>query len=416
MEIVLIAHFAGAPKYGMVYGHYHLAKQWVRMGHTVTIVAASYAHTRHSQPNIHSRVTEEFIDGIRYLWIKTPSYSPNSKLGRVAGILSFTAQCWLMPLAIKRADLVICSSHHPFAIHPAKKLAKEFRAKLVFEVRDLWPLTLIELGGLCPQHPFIRLMQMSEDYAYKIADKVVSVLPKADSYMQLHGMDARKFLYVPNGIEINPNKALKELPPNHRQTLRSLKASGKLLVGYAGKIGLSNLLEPFIEAIAKCEDGNIHAVILGDGEFLPELQRKVHKLELDNQVTFLEVVSRDQVKNFLSYLDIAYVGLPKQPLFRFGVSPTKISDYMLAALPIIYAISAPGDVVAESGAGISCEPEDSDAIYAALIKMRDMGTEARQAMGAQGQKWVIENRDYAVLAKQFLDGVYGSNETASRIS
>jgi hypothetical protein len=111
------------------------------------------------------------------------------------------------------------------------------------------------------------------------------------------------------------------------------------------------------------------------------------------------------VADFLKHLDVAYVGYQRQPLYRFGVSPTKVNDYMLAALPIIYAVDAPGNVVAESGAGITCMPENSLAIRDAILELRDMGSDARQAMGIRGKEWLVESRDYAVLAKRFLDGV-----------
>lgn len=409
MKIVFVAHFAGSPRLGMVYGHYHLAKEWVRLGHTVTIVAASFSHIRQVQPRVHRRVTEENIDGIRYIWAKTPTYSPASKVGRVISICSFTVQCSFVLRTIEHADLVICSSHHPFAIHPARMLAKKSGARLVFEVRDLWPLTLIELGGASPRHPFIRLMQWSEDYAYRVADKVVSVLPRAADYMHGHGMVLDKFLYIPNGIELSAAESHEELPDAHKQKLLELKASGQLLVGYAGKVGLSNVLGPFLEAISKCEDDSIHAIILGDGEFLPELQEQVKRLQLESQVTFLEAVSRRQVADFLKHLDVAYVGYQRQPLYRFGVSPTKVNDYMLAALPIIYAVDAPCNVVAESGAGVTCMPENNLAIRDAILELRDMGSDARQAMGNRGKKWLVENRDYAVLAKRFLDGVFADH-------
>lgn len=410
MEIVFIAHYAGSTKHGMVYGHYHLAKEWVDLGHNVTIVAASYAHTRLNQPDVRDRITEEFIDGIRYLWIRTRKYQPSGNIARVANIFSFVLQCWFRYLPLYSADLVICSSHHPFAIHPAKRIARKFGAKLVFEVRDLWPLTLIELGGANPKNPFIRLMQYSEDYAYRTADKVVSVLPFAKDYMVQHGMNQEKFLFVPNGIDIGANPKEDLLPVSHQKTLEELHISGKFLIGYAGKIGLSNVLPPFIEGIAKCADANIHAVILGDGALLPELHKLAEDLNVSGNVTFLEPVSRAQIKHFLSFMDAAYVGYQKQPLYRFGISPTKLNDYMLAALPIIYAVEAPGDVVAESGAGISCSAEDSDAMRDAILLMRNLDVNERRTMGLRGREWLLDNRDYRVLAHRFLEGACGEGK------
>ena len=405
MHIVFLAHFAGSPRHGMVYGHYQLAREWVRSRHAVTIVGASHAHTRYRQPEVTGRVTEEWIDGVRYLWVRVPTYDPAGRVGRVRNMFSFVWQTWFRALPVDRADLVICSSHYPFAVHPALRLARRFKAKLVFEVRDLWPLTLIELGGASSAHPFIRLMQWSEDFAYRHADKVVSVLANAKDYMVRHGMAPEKFLFVPNGIDRDVPGANSPLPGAHVQVLDKLVAQGKFLVGYAGRVGLSNALHTLVDAIAKCNDQFVHAVILGEGSHTQYLLERAERQGIADQITLLSPVSRNQVADFLRRMDAAYIGLQRQPLFRFGVSPTKLNDYMLAALPIIYAIDAPGDVVAESGAGISCPAEDSNAIKEAILELRRFSPEELHKMGMRGREWLVRNREYRVLARQFLDGV-----------
>lgn len=416
MNILFLAHFAGSPKYGMVYGHYHLAKEWVRQGHRVTIVAASFAHTRWQQPVTKGRIAEEYIDGIRYLWLRTPRYQASSSLGRVGSIFAFFMQAWLLKLPIDAADLVIASSHYPFAIHPAKKVADRYGARLVFEVRDLWPLTLVELGGVSPKHPLIRLMQYSEDYAYRHAEKVVSVLPCAKDYMVGHGMSPDKFTYVPNGIATDDSGKSDGLPDAHKAVLDEIRRSGEFLVGYAGKIGLSNVLNSLIEGVSLCSDLRVRAVILGEGIYQEELQRLADRLGVSDRITFLGPVSRGQVNAFLNYMDAAYIGYQSQPLYRFGVSPTKVNDYMLSALPIVYAVEAPGDVVAESGCGISCRTEDSQAVADAIRTLCGMSKADLAAMGERGRQWLLANRDYRVLAERFLSAVTGKQSPSDAAS
>jgi glycosyltransferase involved in cell wall biosynthesis len=405
MDIVFVAHFAGSPIHGMVFGHYHLAREWVRLGHRVTIVAASNAHTRVQQPEMGRGITEEYIDGIRYLWIPTPSYTAASRLGRIHNILSFTWRTWMLRLPIHRADIVICSSHHPFAIHPAQRLARRYGARLVFEVRDLWPLTLVELGGASPSNPFIRAMQFSEDYAYHNANAVVSVLAGARQYMIDHGMAPEKFAFVPNGVDTSGALRRKSLPPGQLAILEELRKQGSFVIGYAGRLGLANALHTLVDAAIQCTDAGVCVALLGDGPNVQALRERTAQRGMSGRVVFLDPVNKDQVPDFLGRVDATYLGLQRQPLFRFGVSPTKLGDYMLAAKPVIQAIDAPGDIVAESGCGVSCRAEDVESVSVAIRRLAQMDQEERASVGERGRRWLLANRDYRVLAERFLEHV-----------
>jgi hypothetical protein len=133
------------------------------------------------------------IDGIAYRWLPTPPYQGNG-LGRVKNIWAFCRQVWALAdrlVADFRPDAVIASSTYPMDIWVARRIARKAGARLVFEVHDLWPLSPVELSGMSPRHPFIRLVQKAEDDAYRDADVVVSMLPKVHSYMAAAGWTCR---------------------------------------------------------------------------------------------------------------------------------------------------------------------------------------------------------------------------------
>lgn len=402
VKIVIIAHFAGSPQHGMVYGHYYLASEWVKMGHQVTIVAASFAHTRFKQPEVNYGFKEEHIDGIKYIWVPTPIYDPTGRWGRVGNILAFTLGIASKRLSIDGADIIICSSHHPFPIYVAKKMAGNFSARLVFEVRDLWPLTLIELGGASLKNPFIKFMQHAEDYAYRYSDSVVSVLPNSLEYMKSRGMSPEKFVFIPNGSDICDNE-VEKLPDSHIEILQKWQLRGSFIVGYAGRVGLANSLDTLIDALAICEDKNTCVAILGDGSHLSSLRLKTEAMGLAERVLFLSPVQKSQVADFLSRIDAAFIGLQSHPIFRFGISPTKLNDYMLSAKPVIFAIDAPDDVITSSGCGVSCAAEDHLELSRAINHLRSLGANELGKMGKKGRCWLIKNRNYHALAKDFLE-------------
>ncbi|MEM8594210.1 MAG: glycosyltransferase family 4 protein [Pseudomonadota bacterium] len=402
MKIVVLAQFAGSIHHGMVFGHYYLAKEWVSAGYDVTIVAARFAHTRQVQPQ--EGVTEEWIDGIRYVWLNTPVYDANDKVGRVRSMLSYTVRTW-WSFPQQEADVIICSSHHPFAIHSAKKWAKKRSAKLIFEVRDLWPLTLIQLGGASPKNPFIQLMQWSEDVAYRVADHTVSVLNNAFDYMQQHGLERARYHVIPNSIQLDASEQSMPLPDAQAAQLTALTARCDFVVGYAGRVGLANALEPLVDAVRILADDDIHVgmVVLGDGSHADSLKQHAIDQGIHEQCAFLGSVAKAQVADCLAQLDAAYIGLQSHPLFHYGVSPTKINDYMLAAKPIVCAIDSPNNDVEQAQCGIQCVPENPSTVANAIRELRAMSEQERIAMGQAGKDWLIKHKSYTRLAAQFAE-------------
>ena len=407
MNILLINHYAGSKEHGMEYRPFYLAREWVCEGHHVTILAASYSHVRTHNSSPEQAVTDEEIDGIRYIWLKTPSYHGNG-LRRAINIFTFVSRFYAWQGRLFYGvpwNAVIASSTYPLDIFPARNLAQNVRARLVFEVHDLWPLTLIELGGMSPLHPFIMLMQLAENYAYRHADRVVSMLPKADEYMREHGMAHDKFVYIPNGIDVLEwGKSTVSMPEEHQRILTSLRQAGKYLIGYTGAHGLANGLDSLVEAAARITSEKVVFVFVGQGPQKEALQRKVSQYQLTN-VVFLSPIPKASIPMLLGSMDALYIGLKKGSLFRFGVSPNKLIDYMMAAKPVIYAIDAGNDPVAESGCGISIPPEDPGAIIGAVTKLVNMVRSERERMGSRGRDYVMANNDYRVLARKFLEAI-----------
>ena len=243
MNILLINHYAGSIYHGMEYRPYYLAREWVRAGHKVTIVGASYAHVRAQQPIVKRITTEEYIDGIRYVWIKTPKYSGNG-VKRVINILCFVfllLSNYRKILGGRKPEVIIASSTYPLDTIPGRIIANKCKAKLVFEVHDLWPLSLIELGGMSPYHPFVLLIKYAEMFAYRHSDQVVSLLPNAEIHMQKQGLNPEKFVYVPNGIDVSEWEApCADLPSEHQIVIRKLHEQKRFIVCYAGAHGVAN--------------------------------------------------------------------------------------------------------------------------------------------------------------------------------
>lgn len=407
MKILLINQYAGSLQHGMEYRPFYLAREWVRMGHEVTILAASVSHVRTEVPLISGALTQETVDGVTYNWLKTPSYQGNG-IKRGINILAFVAQLyrfadhWVNEM---KPDLVICSSTQPLDNLPGKWIAHRAGAKLIYEVHDLWPLSLVELGGMSPRHPFIQLLQWAENYAYRNADYVVSLLPKALPHMQAHGLSREKFIYISNGVDITEWEGQTALlPDGHKQKLMLAKRDVRLLIGYAGAHGLANALDTIVDAAGLLRDQPVSFVLVGQG---PEKARLEHRCEQEGlkNVLFLPSVAKDAIPSLLAAMDILYIGLKNEPLFRFGVSPNKLIDYMMAGKPVLYAIAAGNDPVRDASCGLSILPEASEELAKAVSQLLVTHQSELLEMGRRGRVYCVQNYDYSKLAVKFLNSI-----------
>jgi glycosyltransferase involved in cell wall biosynthesis len=391
----------------MEYRPFYLAREWVRMGHEVTIVAASVSHVRTVVPLINGALTQETVEGVTYNWLKTPAYQGNG-IKRGINILAFVAQLyrfadrWVNDI---KPDLVICSSTQPLDNLPGKWIARRTGAQLIYEVHDLWPLSLIELGGMSPRHPFIRLLQWAEKYAYRNADHVVSLLPNALPHMMTHGLAPDKFIHIPNGIDITEwGEQNAALPLEHQRAITAFRQDFKLLIGYAGAHGVANALDTLLDAAHLLQDERVGFILTGQGPEKTRLQDRCAQEGLKN-ILFLPPLSKSTVPSLLASMDVLYIGLKSESLFRFGVSPNKLIDYMMAGKPILYAIASGNDPVSDANCGFSILPENPLELAHAVRRMSALSSSELRAMGARGIDYCLQHHDYRHLALKFLNSM-----------
>lgn len=409
-RILLINQYAGSPRDGMEFRPHALAREWQASGHEVLIVAGSPSHVRAHNPELARRVSREVVDGVEFEWLKLPRYDGNGAR-RAANIVAFASQLRARSRALAdefSPDVVIASSTHPLDIYGARAVARRSGARLVFEIHDLWPLTPVELGGMSPRHPFVRLMASAEREACTSADTVVSILPAADRHLITRGMPAERYVHVPNGISIAESDAGDPLPEDQAELARSLRADGCFLVGYAGGIGLANAIDDLISAAERLRDAPVAFLIWGDGPERAAVERQAADAGL-SRVRFLGRIPKRTVRAALEACDALYLGWKRRSIYRFGVSPNKLFDYMAAARPIVHATSAPGDPVAEYRCGVSVPAEDPGALADAIEQLAAMPAAERAELGARGRRRAEDHHDYSILAAQMLSAVEASD-------
>ena len=399
MNILYINHYAGSPEMGMEFRPYYLAREWVKMGHHVTIIAGDYSHLRRKNPIIEKDYKNEIIDGIEYVWLKTGEYSGNG-VKRALTMERFVRKLMVNAKMIAKRwnpNVVIASSTYPLDTYAAQKIARLSNAKYIHEVHDMWPSTLYEVGGMSQKHPFVVLMQIAENSAYKHCDKCVSLLPYAKDYMVDHGLASDKFVNIQNGIVEEEWKESQAIPEEHRTFFE--QHSEQFVVGYFGGHALSNALDRGLDVAKNFLGKNVIFVFVGDGVEKARLIQRA-KDETINNAYFLPSVPKKAIPNLVSCFDCSFMTGMISPLYRFGLCLNKMYDSMMAAVPIVCAFDAPDTLVKTYNCGYQCGASEEETV-AAIKKMIALPSEERKRLGQNGRRAVLEHFTYEKLAKQF---------------
>lgn len=405
MNILYINHYAGSIYHGMEFRPYYLAREWVKSGHRVRIIAADFSHLRTVNPVVKDDFEIEDIDGIEYQWVKAGDYKGNG-VSRALTMFRFVGKLWLHAKKIAeefQPDVVISSSTYPLDAYAAKKIADLSGVRFVHEVHDMWPITPMELYGMPKYHPFVIVMQWGENFFCRNADKVVSILPCAKDYLVEHGMATEKFIHIPNGIDLDDWKEPLELPEEHSQVLKNAKVEGRFVIGFFGSHTRSYNIDYLIKALENSEQKRLFIALVGSGNYKEELVDLAGRLNISKDAySFLPPIPKRAIPSLLKKFDACYVGAIKNTMFKFGIGMNKLFDSMMSGKPLLYAVAAPNDFAVEYNCGISVAAENVDALCDGIKKLMALDKKELEYMGNNGHRAVLEHYNYSVLSDQFL--------------
>jgi len=395
-QVWILNHYAQEPGGAGGTRHFSLAQHLKMLGWQTTVLAASVElNTGRQRLAKHENTRLDTFGGVSFLWIKTPSYRGNGG-GRMLNMLAYAFRVCLPSATseLARPDVVVGSSVHPFAAVSGAWLAKRHRVPFVFEVRDLWPQTLVDLGRLKETSLMTRLLRWLELWLYRRADKIVVLLPKAVDYIAPLGIAADKVVWIPNGVELDGYD--KPSPPIIRDEFTLM---------YFGAHGQANGLDCVLEAMAELsKQTNLQHVclrLIGDGPLKSALMAQASQLNLST-VFFEDPVPKANIPQLASQADAFVICVKDLPqLYKYGISMNKLFDYLAASRPIIMASAAANDPVQDAGAGFTVKPESPFELAEAIEKLVKLSPGQRTAMGEAGRAYVERNHSFSTLASKF---------------
>lgn len=405
MRIWIFNHYAVGPGQSGGTRHYDLSKRLVKRGHSVRIFASSFNYQSRMDNAVLGRKTyaEDNFAGVRFTWIRSHRYHRND-IHRVLNMFSYTVRSFLVASHSKeRPDLVIGSLMHPFAALVGYLVAKRKKSKFYFEVRDLWPQSMIDLGKVTKKNVVVRLLKRLELFLYRKADRIILLFDKADQYIIRQGISKEKLLYVPNGVDLERfDSSETQLSPELKRFFD--EKTRKFTAVYTGAHGLANNLDIVLDAAKKLGlVTGIHFLFIGDGPEKERLQDRVTKEGIPN-VSFYPSVPKEMIPEILRRANVGLLPLQNSPVFRWGISPNKLFDYMASALPIILICNLPDTPVSYSGGGYVVTENSSDQLMERLRYFYENPEMARE-MGGAARAYVERHHSWDRLSDVLIEAI-----------
>lgn len=386
-----------------------MAAELVRRGHEVTIFAAGFSHLERREERLRRgqlyRVV--IVEGVRFVWIRTVPYRRND-IWRVANMVSYMIAVLLIQFRFTAPDVIIGSTVHPLAAFAGLIAARLRSARFFYEVRDLWPQTLIDIGAMGEKALLARALRAVERILTKRAEAVLTVLPGMGAYAEERGLPVRRLTYLPNGASLDEVRE-RPLPDSLGRLIAKHRAAGRFLVAYVGLFATHNNLSVVLHAARELrqDDANgIQLLMIGDGPHGTVLRRTADEQNLTN-VDIVAPIPKDAVALLLSQVDAGLLHVTASPIYRYGTSFNKLYDYMAAQRPVVFACRTPYDPVAEAGCGLTVEPDSATALADGLRELACLTQEQRDVMGRAGRRYVEENHDIRRLAYRLEQRIAG---------
>ena len=342
-----------------------------------------------------------FDNDVRTLVVKGNRFANSKGIPRILSWLIFCGLLFFIPKKkLPAPDYIVVSS---MSLLPVLNVVYYFKkkypkAKFILEIRDIWPLTIVELGRYSEKNVFVRFLAWVEKLGYNRADHIVSVLVNANKHIKsVLRHDKFEYSWISNGYNLETLKSEEKI----NEYLDNKIPKNKFIIGYAGTLGKANSLDYLVRAMQDLPD-NICACFLGFGNERQNLM----DMDIAKRVIFLDKVPKSQVLPFLQRCNLLYIGLNKVKLFDYGISPQKIFDYMNASRPILLSGEFLDNPISKGKCGFVIPAENSDAIQKSIIAISQMDKTELDKLGNTGREYLMNNFTYDKLAQKYISEVF----------
>lgn len=397
VSLLFVNHYAAGRNDAAGTRHWDLGRELAARGHHVRIVASAADHIKtRGVEQVDRWLPERGAGSLELRGLSTPRYRGNG-LGRVWNSIVFAVRVLALPSLSQGLGAVVGSSPHPLAALSAQMLARRLRKPFIFEIRDLWPETLVDMGALRPSGRVARVLYRLERHLAEHADAVVSVVPGLQDYFVERDISVRDVAWIPNAFVEEPEQDFSGAI-SIKQEL-GLSGDSTVLL-YAGAHGPANDVQTLVDAAARClaaGRSDIHWVLIGEGSQREDIERSASAVQ---NCHLLPPVPKAAVTRYLRVADGLVFHITDLPVFRYGICPNKLIDYLASGTPVIYAApKVPGP--ADLSLYFACVQAQAPAKLAeAAIRFAEASVAERRRLGAEAAKRV---RDRFMIQRTAAD-------------
>lgn len=377
-----------------------LAKDLTARGHQVTSVTGYPNYPQGNiYPGYHQRLWQwEMRNGVRVLRLPLYPSHDRSAVRRSLNYLSFGVSASVLGPLLSGPAEVMWVYHPPLTVGlPAWWIGLIRRVPFVYEIQDLWPESLTATGLVRPSSPIVSSLGRLAQFVYRRAAALTVISPGFKQNLVAKGVPADKIHVIPNWAD---EEVYRPLPRNDALAAQYGLAD-RFNILYAGNLGAAQALDNVLDAARRLADlSRVQFVLMGDGVEAERLKRRVSQEGLTN-VRFLVRQPAERMAEFMALADVVLVHLRRDPLFAITI-PGKTTAYLACGRPILCAVA--GDTAAmvqQAGAGLTCPPEDPDALGRRVREFQALSREQREAMGQAGRRAFLANYTRAVLLDRY---------------
>lgn len=332
------------------------ADTFAQLGHDVTVIASS--------TNKDNGVMHDSRERIMF----SPAIKMKKKttIMRMMNNLSYAFTSVFTALKAGKADVVITTSPPPLVSISGWLIARMKGAKLVYDVRDIWPDVALEMNSFSENSLFCKVFRWITNFMYRHSDMVTTVSPgKIEKIRGKLPEKMREKVYlVGNGFDESILEQVVDLDIISKYSLKD-----KFTCVYIGNVGLAQGLNVLLDVAAHTKHPDVQFLVFGTGAERDALEQRVEKENLKN-VKFCGVIPHEKVRTVLQAAQISFIPL-KNAKMRDSI-PTKVYEALGIGCPVLLVADGDAcDIVDECGLGRCISPDTPHMVTRVFDEMVD---------------------------------------------